>query len=40
MAKSAQAARVNLKSASDVLMEAIIKGLLDKKGHEIVCLDW
>ena len=39
MAKSAQAARVNLKSASDVLTEAIIKGLLDKKGHEIVCLD-
>lgn len=39
MAKTARAASANLKSATDILADSVIKGLQEKKGNEIVCLD-
>ena len=39
MAKTAKAAKQNFRTATDILTDAVIKGLLDKKGHSIVSLD-
>jgi ribosome-associated protein len=39
MAKTARAIKTTLRSASDLLAESVIKGLQEKKGHDIVCLD-
>lgn len=39
MAKTARAASENLKSATDILADSVIRGLQEKKGNEIVCLD-
>ena len=39
MAKTARAAKVNIRSASELLAEAVIRGLQERKGREIICLD-
>jgi len=39
MAKTANAEKAILKSATDILAEAVIKGLQEKKGRDIVSLD-
>jgi ribosome-associated protein len=39
MAKTARAAKVNTRSAADLLADAVVKGLQERKGREIISLD-